>query len=179
MLNMSVSENDFYRVCFSMDVLDTNGRNGIPRGQIALIFQDLKKILTDVLLDILRNMSQKLSDREALKRPFRRKDKSPKKGSKDKSGLTPLSPSSPAVPACLRHELRGTKEISLLLEMLWSALPGRPFPTVLDMVLNFLDRAAQAAAAGPSSGGVSGVSRAPPQTAPAPRGGVSDVEVEQ
>ena len=46
-------------------------------------------------------------------------------------------------------------------------------------VLNFLDRAAQAAAAGPSSGGVSGVSRAPPQTAPAPRGGVSDVEVEQ
>ena len=168
MLNMSVSENDFYRVCFSMDVLDTNGRNGIPRGQIALIFQD-----------ILRNMSQKLSDREALKRPFRRKDKSPKKGSKDKSGLTPLSPSSPAVPACLRHELRGTKEIGLLLEMLWSALPGRPFPTVLDMVLNFLDRAAQAAAAGPSSGGVSGVSRAPPQTAPAPRGGVSDVEVEQ
>lgn len=46
-------------------------------------------------------------------------------------------------------------------------------------VLNFLDRAAQAAAAGPSSGGLSGVARAPPQTAPAPRGGVSDVEVEQ
>ncbi|CAL1135679.1 unnamed protein product [Cladocopium goreaui] len=136
LLSMSVSENDFYRVCFSMDVLDTNGRHGIPRGQIALIFQD-----------ILRNMSQKLSDREALKKPFRRKDKSPKKGSKGSSGTT-LTPSSPAaIPVCLRHELRGTKEIGLLLEMLWSALPGRPFPTVLDMVMNFLERAAQQAAA--------------------------------
>ena len=32
---------DFYRVCYSMDVLDTNGRKGIPRGQIALLFQEL------------------------------------------------------------------------------------------------------------------------------------------
>lgn len=40
-----------------MDVLDTNGRNGIPRGQIALIFQDLKKILTDVLLVLSNDLS--------------------------------------------------------------------------------------------------------------------------
>ena len=31
---------DFYRVCFSMGVLDTNGFKGIPRGEIALIFQE-------------------------------------------------------------------------------------------------------------------------------------------
>lgn len=135
-LAQSVSENDFYRVCFSMDVLDTNGRTGIPRGQIALLFQD-----------ILRNMQQKLADREALKKPYRsRKDKSPKKGSKGSSGATPAtsgSPTAPLVPVCLRHELKGTKEIGLLLEMLWANLPGRPFPTVMDMILNFLERAEQ------------------------------------
>eukprot|EP00913_Durusdinium_trenchii_P018866 g17728.t1 len=140
-LAQSVSENDFYRVCFSMDVLDTNGRTGIPRGQIALLFQD-----------ILRNMQQKLADREALKKPYRSRkdlpltDKSPKKGSKGSSGATPAtsgSPTAPLVPVCLRHELKGTKEIGLLLEMLWANLPGRPFPTVMDMILNFLERAEQ------------------------------------
>ena len=58
-------------------------------------------------------------------------------------------------------------------------LNAKPPAVASTQVLNFLDRAAQAAAAGPSSVGVSGVARAPPQTAPAPRGGVSDVEVEQ
>ena len=75
------STQDFYRVCFSMGVLDTNGRQGIPRGSIALIFQD-----------ITRNMQQKLSDREALKRPFRRK--SPKKGSKERASFAPLGDAS-------------------------------------------------------------------------------------
>lgn len=60
-----------------MGVLDTNGRKGIPRGSIALIFQD-----------ITRNMQQKLLDREALKRPFRRK--SPKKGSKERLSFSCL-----------------------------------------------------------------------------------------
>eukprot|EP00437_Effrenium_voratum_P020722 CAMPEP_0181445090 /NCGR_PEP_ID=MMETSP1110-20121109/25409_1 /TAXON_ID=174948 /ORGANISM="Symbiodinium sp., Strain CCMP421" /LENGTH=497 /DNA_ID=CAMNT_0023569125 /DNA_START=37 /DNA_END=1530 /DNA_ORIENTATION=- len=127
-LAQSVAENDFYRVCFSMGVLDTNGFKGIPRGEIALIFQD-----------ICRSLNQKLADRDALKRPFRvRKDRSPKKGSKVFAGTT-WPTSSPGSMARV-HQLRGTREICLLLEMLWASLPNRPYPTSLDMVFSFLEK---------------------------------------
>lgn len=42
-LDFRLPSEDFYRVCFSMDVLDTNGRTGIPRGQIALLFQAVSR----------------------------------------------------------------------------------------------------------------------------------------
>lgn len=121
LLSQGIVENDFYRVCYSMDVLDTNGRKGIPRGQIALLFQELS-----------RTLQQKLAERDNRKHPYRaRKD-------------TRASPEKKRVDhAPGMHEIRGSAQLSVLLEMLWRALPGRPFPTAVDMVLTFLEKASE------------------------------------
>mmetsp|Transcript_36822 Transcript_36822/g.85078 ORF Transcript_36822/g.85078 Transcript_36822/m.85078 type:complete len:492 (-) Transcript_36822:42-1517(-) len=123
LLSQGIVENDFYRVCYSMDVLDTKeGKRGIPRGQIAILFQELS-----------RGLPQKLLERELRKYPYRhaRKDSKPVERKKGSPRL---------------FEIKGTAQLSVMLEMLWKALPGRPFPTAIEMVLHFLQKSSDQAA---------------------------------
>ncbi|CAE7501876.1 unnamed protein product, partial [Symbiodinium pilosum] len=99
LLSQGVVENDFYRVCYSMGVLDTNGRKGIPRGQIALLFQELS-----------RTLFQKLAERDNRKHPYRAR-KDPRSSPTDKRRGSPRTHER-------MHEIRGSAQLSVLLEML-------------------------------------------------------------
>eukprot|EP00441_Pelagodinium_beii_P019501 CAMPEP_0197682144 /NCGR_PEP_ID=MMETSP1338-20131121/96034_1 /TAXON_ID=43686 ORGANISM="Pelagodinium beii, Strain RCC1491" /NCGR_SAMPLE_ID=MMETSP1338 /ASSEMBLY_ACC=CAM_ASM_000754 /LENGTH=439 /DNA_ID=CAMNT_0043263573 /DNA_START=31 /DNA_END=1347 /DNA_ORIENTATION=+ len=54
-LKEKVSSNDFARLCFSMNLVDASGANGIAHGRIAILFQD-----------VIKTLPKRLSDRQRL-----------------------------------------------------------------------------------------------------------------
>jgi len=118
---MPISCNDFSRLIFSMGLLDATGKEGIPSGRIAIIFQDVLKHMKVVMKDL----------------------KDIRAGKKVSSKMT--SPkSSKSKPRGQHHHktVVGRCQLSILMEALYDALPSpRKYRSCMDMVLRFLEAA--------------------------------------
>lgn len=110
-----ISENDFARMCRSMDIIDNTEKSGISQGKISILFSTM-----------LRNLAERRLEREQR----RYKDRGgPKKKMRARKHLC----------------IKGLSQLGILFEELYKALPGSraTYGSPMNLVLICLEKADQ------------------------------------
>eukprot|EP00933_Yihiella_yeosuensis_P035057 TRINITY_DN2850_c6_g1_i1.p1 TRINITY_DN2850_c6_g1~~TRINITY_DN2850_c6_g1_i1.p1 ORF type:complete len:451 (+),score=87.95 TRINITY_DN2850_c6_g1_i1:100-1452(+) len=123
LLEIPVKSNDFARMCYTADIINEDTSKGIPRGSIAIVFQN-----------VLSKMPKLLAERER-KRKEDRGDKSKRRRKRSHS----------------HKSIRGRTQLSVLMEALFHALPATVFTSPFKLTVMLLE-AVQANAAKPDTG---------------------------
>jgi len=110
-LQQNVSNNDLSRMLYTTELIDPAGKQGIPSGRIAIIFQE-----------VLKTMPKKLSDRRRMRAAGSTRKKKKKVERKHQ-----------------HKHIVGRTQLSVLMEALFQALPARSYYNAMDMCLRLME----------------------------------------